>query len=93
MIFLLPPSHQALLERLRRRGTESSGTEAERLRVAREEILAWKEYDFLIVNDDLETSLASAEAVILADRQRRLRMESVARAVTETFPPPAGEVS
>ena len=92
MIFLLPPSHQALLERLRRRGTESSGTEAERLRVAREDILAWKEYDFLIVNDDLETSLASAEAVILADRQRRLRMESVARAVTETFPPPGGEI-
>ena len=38
-------------------------------------------------------AVASAEAVILADRQRRLRMESVARAVTETFPPPAGEVS
>jgi guanylate kinase len=92
MIFLLPPSHEALLERLRRRGTESSGTETQRLKVAREEILAWKEYDFLIVNDDLETSLARAEAVILADRQRRQRMESIARTVTTTFPPPVGEV-
>jgi guanylate kinase len=92
MVFLLPPSHDALLERLRRRGTESSGTEMERLRVAREEILAWKEYDFIIVNDDLETSLARAEAVILADRQRRARMESVARIVADTFPLPADEV-
>jgi len=92
MTFLLPPHHEVLLERLRRRGTESSGTEAERLRVAREEILAWKEYDFIIVNDDLETSLARAEAVILADRQRRQRMEGIARTVAATFPPPAGEV-
>jgi len=89
LLFLLPPSHEALLQRLRNRGTESSGTEGERLRVAREEILAWKEYDFLIVNDDLETSLARAEAVILADRQRRQRMAGVAERIAGTFPLPA----
>lgn len=87
-IFLLPPSYQALLQRLRRRGTESSGTEAERLLVARDEILAWKEYDFLVVNDDLDTSLAAAEAVILAGRQQRSRMEPVAEQIAATFPGP-----
>jgi guanylate kinase len=91
-IFLLPPDYQALLQRLRRRGTESSGTEAERLLVARDEILAWKEYDFLIVNDDLDTSLAAAKAVILAGRQRRSRMEPVAEQIAATFPG-AGTVS
>lgn len=91
-IFLLPPDYQALLQRLRRRGTESSGTEAERLLVARDEIRAWKEYDFLIVNDDLETSLRAAKVVILADRQRRSRMGSVAERVVATFPG-AGAVS
>lgn len=85
-IFLLPPDYQALLQRLRRRGTESSGTEAERLLVAGDEIRAWKEYDFLVVNDDLETSLAAAEAVIVADRQRRNRMETVAEEIVATFP-------
>jgi guanylate kinase len=85
-IFLLPPHYQALLERLRCRGTESSGTEAERLLVARDEIRAWKEYDFLIVNEDLETSLAASEVVILADRQRRSRMEPVAERIVATFP-------
>jgi guanylate kinase len=85
-IFLLPPDYQSLLQRLRRRGTESSGTEAERLLVARDEIRAWKGYDFLIVNDDLDASLAAAKAVILADRQRRSRMEPVAEQIAATFP-------
>jgi guanylate kinase len=87
-IFLLPPSHDALLDRLRRRGTESSGTEAERLEVAREEILAWTEYDYVIVNDDLDASRAAAAAVIRADRQSRRRMAATAEGIASTFPAP-----
>ncbi|MFQ5766573.1 MAG: guanylate kinase [Acidobacteriota bacterium] len=88
-VFLLPPSHEALLRRLRRRGTESTGTEAQRLAAAREEILAWKEYDYIIVNDDLKATHRAAEAVIRAGRQSRRRMELQAGRVIATFPPPS----
>ncbi len=89
LIFLMPPSREALLQRLRARGTESSGTEAQRLGVARDEIRAWTEYDYVIINDDLEASRRAAEAVVLAGRHTRQRMSAAAEAVLATFPPPA----
>jgi guanylate kinase len=89
-IFLLPPDYEALLARLRKRGTESSGTETQRLAVAREEIRVWTEYDYLIVNDDLSLSRDAAIAVVMADRQSRRRMAAMAEEIVSTFPTPAG---
>lgn len=89
-IFLLPPGHPALEDRLRGRGTESTGTETERLRTACEEIRAWTEYDYLIINDDLETAGQAAGAVIRAARQTRDRMAHRAEAIVRTFPPAGG---
>ena len=87
-IFLLPPDYEALLARLRKRGTESSGTETQRLTVAREEIRVWTEYDYLIVNDDLSLSRNAAVAVVMADRQARCRMAATAEDIVSTFPAP-----
>ena len=90
-LFLLPPGFEALAERLHRRGTESTGTEAERLAVACDEIRSWTEYDYLIINDDIDAAIAAAEAIIRAARQTRGRMEAAAEAVARTFPnPPRG---
>lgn len=88
LIFLLPPNHAALLARLGGRGTESSGTVAQRLAVARREILAWKEYDYLVVNSEIEQAGQAAEAIVRAARQARARMAATAAAIAETFPPP-----
>ncbi|MFQ5718756.1 MAG: guanylate kinase [Acidobacteriota bacterium] len=85
-IFLLPPGYAALTDRLHNRGTESTGTETERLRVAAEEIRAWREYDYLIINDDIGAAGAAAEAVIRGARQARSRMQAAAEAVEKTFP-------
>ena len=90
-IFLLPPGYAALAERLHNRGTESTGTEAERLRVACNEIQAWKEYDYVIINDDIRAASAAAEAIVRAARQSRERMASAAEAVARTFPLPPGD--
>ena len=87
-IFLLPPDYEALLARLRKRGTESSGTETQRLTVAREEVRVWTEYDYLIVNDDLSLSRDVAVAVVMADRQSRCRMAATAEDIVSTFPAP-----
>lgn len=90
LIFLLPPDHAALLTRLGGRGTESSGTYAQRLAVARREIRAWTEYDYLVVNDELEQAAQAVEAIMRAARQARARMAATAAAIAATFPPPDG---
>ncbi|MGH7931763.1 MAG: guanylate kinase [Candidatus Binataceae bacterium] len=76
-IFVLPPSFGELEERLRGRGTEDEAAIARRLRRAREEALAFHEYDYLITNASIPDSLARVEAVVRAERLKvgRLREE------------------
>lgn len=88
LIFLLPPDHDALLARLGGRGTESSGTRAQRLAVARREIRAWTEYDYIVVNDELESAAQAVESIVRAARQTRARMAAAAATIATTFPPP-----
>ena len=88
-LFLLPPGYEALAERLHRRGTESTGTEAERLAAACDEIRAWTEYDYLVINDNVDVAGTAAEAIIRGARQTRDRMMAAAEAVARTFPTPA----
>ncbi|MGO9056852.1 MAG: guanylate kinase [Candidatus Binataceae bacterium] len=76
-IFVLPPSFEELEDRLRKRGTEDAQAIARRLQRAREEFQAYPEYDYLIVNANLDDSLARLRAIITAERSRvsRLREE------------------
>jgi len=76
-IFVLPPSFGELEERLRKRATENEAAIAGRLRRAQEEAQAYSEYDYLIINADLEDSLIRLKAVVEAERLRvgRLREE------------------
>jgi guanylate kinase len=83
-IFLLPPSLAELRRRLSLRGTEGRAAMEERLKKAREEMIAARWYDYLIVNDDLEKAQERLKAVILAEQQRRVRMEeTLDRLLTE----------
>ncbi len=69
LIFLLPPSLEALEARLRSRGTESSATVAGRLRLARSELAAADGFDYAVVNDDLERCVADILRIVRAERE------------------------
>ena len=73
-IFVLPPSFAELEGRLRKRATEDEAAIAGRLRRAREEAQAYPEYDYLIINADLEDSLIRLKAVVEAERLRVARL-------------------
>ncbi len=72
-VFLLPPSLQALEERLHSRAQDTDSVVAGRMAKSAEEISHWPEYDYVIVNDTIENSLAKAKAIVAAERLRRAR--------------------
>ncbi|SED85082.1 guanylate kinase [Rhizobiales bacterium GAS191] len=72
-VFILPPSIPELVERLRRRAEDDAATIQKRLASAAKEIPHWRDFDYVLVNDDLERSLASLEAILTAERLKRAR--------------------
>jgi guanylate kinase len=69
-IFVLPPSREALEERLRGRGTDSDAIIQRRMRDAVSEMSHFPEYDYLVINDRFEAALLELKAILLAQRQR-----------------------
>jgi guanylate kinase len=67
-IFIAPPSLVVLEQRLRGRGTESEETIQRRLANARVEVTAWREYDFLVINDDVAAAVTRLQAILTAAR-------------------------
>ena len=84
-VFLLPPSFAVLEERLRGRSQDPEAAIRRRLAVARQEVGAWVEYDYVVVNDTLETCVERLRHVVLAARARRDAMAPVAERVRATF--------
>jgi len=72
-IFILPPSIEALENRLRKRGQDSDEVVAKRMDKAESEISHWAEYDYVLVNDDLEQTYENLKAIVRAERFRRER--------------------
>ncbi len=75
-VFILPPSMKELRARLERRAEDSREAIERRLDNARKEIARWKDYDYVIVNDDLQRSFEDLTAILRAERQRRRRRET-----------------
>lgn len=69
-IFVVPPSTEVLRNRLVARGTDSLEVIEKRMKQAREEISHWKEYKYMVVNDDLAEAYDHMRAIILAERHR-----------------------
>ena len=63
-IFILPPSHDELVRRLRSRGTDSDEVIERRLRDALSDMAHWEEFDYVVINDSLDTAVADLEAVL-----------------------------
>lgn len=72
-IFILPPSMMELKERLKRRAEDSAATIETRLHNARAEIEHWREYDYVVINDDLDRAFSAVKAIVAAERLRRDR--------------------
>lgn len=77
LIFVVPPSGRVLAERLRARGTESEAMIAARLERAVVELGAAVEYDFVIVNDDLEEAVRAVHAILDVESRRTSRQRSI----------------
>jgi guanylate kinase len=75
-IFILPPSREALEERLRLRGQDSPETIAKRLASARADLSHYAEYDYLVVNAQFDQALAELKSIFIADRLRLSRQQA-----------------
>ena len=70
-VFILPPSREALEQRMRARGQDSEAVIAQRLAAAREEMSHYGEFDYLIVNEVFDTAVVEMCAILQASRLRR----------------------
>jgi len=73
-VFVLPPSAAELKSRLERRAEDTDEIITRRLRNAAEEIQHWKEYDYVLVNRDLDKSFARVRAILTAERLKRVQL-------------------
>jgi guanylate kinase len=77
-IFVLPPSMAALEDRLRRRAQDSDDEVARRMSEAEAEMSHWAEYDYVIVNREIEESVGAVQTILAAERLRRERQVGLA---------------
>jgi guanylate kinase len=85
-VFILPPSFEVLKQRLTGRGSERPADLDLRLRNARSEVERFREFDYVIINDDAERAASDLASVVFAERARRERKERAASRVIATFP-------
>lgn len=84
-IFILPPSFADLERRLRGRRQDGEASIRKRLENARREVARFADYEYLVVNQDLESCVDAVKCVVRAARQRTSQLEGVARRVLATF--------
>jgi guanylate kinase len=84
-IFVLPPSFEALETRLRGRCQDEPAAIERRLDTARSEVSAVTEYEYVVVNDELDRCVAELAAIVTAERARRLRRARRIESIVRTF--------
>ncbi len=72
-IFILPPSREALRQRLASRGQDSPEIIDQRMAAALDELSHYAEFEYLVINDDFAAALEALRAIVIANRQRRAR--------------------
>ncbi len=80
-IFILPPSIEEMKMRLHRRAEDSKQVIIRRLETAIEEIQYWTNYDYLVVNDDLDRAFSDLRAIFRTERMRRTRLSSLSGSI------------
>ncbi|MCY7338455.1 MAG: guanylate kinase [Sphingomonas bacterium] len=82
-IFILPPSMAELDRRLHARATDNEDVIADRMRRAASEIGHWAEYDYVLINEDMERCLEEVKAIVAAERLKRTRQPGLVAFVRE----------
>jgi guanylate kinase len=85
-VFILPPSFEILRRRLTGRQSENSDTLALRLRNSRGEVEHYRQFDYLVLNDDVDRAATQLASIVYAERARRERQVQLAERVLATFP-------
>jgi guanylate kinase len=86
-IFLLPPSMAELEQRLHSRGQDSDAVIADRMLRAADEIDHWAEYEYVLVNREMDECLAQVRAIVTAERSKRVRQTGLVGFVRELIGP------
>ncbi len=86
-IFILPPSMAELERRLRERGTDTDGVVTDRMQRAAGEIGHWAEYDYVLVNADMDKCLGKVRTIVAAERLKRSRQVGLVAFVRELIGP------
>ena len=76
-IFVLPPSNRILLERLKKRNEDSIEIVKKRMSKAKSEISHWIEYDYIVINDDIDKSSKEVITILNAERKKRIRQKFI----------------
>ncbi len=84
-VFVLPPSAAILEQRLRGRSKDSEDQIRRRLEVARREVDEFEQYDYVVINEQLEAAVDRLRAIVLAERSRVKSQRPVAEGVIRTF--------
>jgi guanylate kinase len=84
-VFVLPPSFEVLERRLRGRSQDPESAVLRRLDTARTEVSAVLEYDYVVVNDDVERCVGELAAIVTAERARLARRLGVVEGVSKSF--------
>jgi guanylate kinase len=84
-IFVMPPSFAVLEQRLRGRSKDAEAAIQRRLQVAREEVAAYHEYNYIVINDELTSAVDRLRGIVLGERARLDRMCGVADDIVRTF--------
>ncbi len=84
-IFVMPPSFEVLEQRLRGRSKDTEEQMQRRLDTARSEASSYVDYDYVVVNDDLESTVVRLQEIIAAERSRTHRMKPIAERIIKTF--------
>jgi guanylate kinase len=84
-IFILPPSYDILESRLRGRSSDSEAAMQRRLAAARAEADCYQAYDYVVINDRLESTVVRLQEIIAAERSRTHRMQKIADKIIRTF--------
>lgn len=85
-VFILPPSFEVLRQRLITRGTDAPADLDRRLRGAPAEVEHYREFQYVIINDEIERASAQLAAIIFAERARREHQEEQLKVVLRNFP-------
>jgi guanylate kinase len=84
-VFILPPSYQILRERLRNRSLDDETVIEQRLKIARKEIRHYTDYDYLIINEDIDSATRELQSIILSTRCRLTARAQSAKSILASF--------